>query len=474
MTSPNLKSLPLVLALLFIALAATCGLAAPARDDLRAAVEAGEAAGKDFSGISASGLSLTRPNLAGTNLSGADLRGIAIAGGSLGGSNLSRANLRGAVLDRVSLVDADLSGCDLSGAILNLVNLDGANLADCAFRGTSFNNVLLSSGGGTHLPGLRAALQQATGQTLSRAWVAALSGDAFAFCYNVEDPAFWPGTPFTVNPLLAAPTNMGLSAKLRNDYFADQLLLDAKASAKDIQVLAIKLQDDPGLLAGRPLWAVLAGREVVDNLHQYFALSVPPFGPQTYRAQELADLWTGPFENLEPVGSLQVVRKPLLTITPTTKIATLPEQARLALRQASLIILDKRTYGPLVPGEAGLTRLAADLRAAAQNNDLERAQRLAVWGIFPRQCLIGSRTEACDFLREASAVLEGDSKRAAQAALAGYEPALAGLEQQWPELGVKGETMTDETRGRYLKAADLVAAMAVADRAAAAEVAKIR
>lgn len=470
MTSPRSKPMLLALALL----AATCSLAAPTSDDFRAAVASGEAAGKDFSALSAPGLTLSRPNLSGTNLSGADLRGIAITGGTLSGCNLSRANLRGAVLDRVSLVDADLTGCDLSGATLTLANLDGANLADGVFRGTSFSNVLLSSGGGTHLPGLRAALQQATGLTLSRAWVAGLSGDAFAFCYNTEDPRFWPGTPFTVNPLLAGPANLGLQARLRSDYFAEQLLLDEKSAPKGVQLLAVRLQDDPGLLGGSPLWAVLTGREVVDKQRQYFALSVPPFGPQTYRAQELLDLWTGPWGNLEPVGSLQVVRKPLLTITAGAKLNTLPEQAKLAMQQAAQIILDKRTYGPLIPGEAGLTRLASDLRAAANSGDLERAQRLAAWGILPRQCLIGSRTEACDFLTEALPGLEGDKALAAQAALAAYQPALLGLQEQWPELDTKAEAMTGEARERYVKAADLIGAMAVADRTAAAAFLKAR
>ena len=472
---PSQRSKPqLLVCALLLALAATACFATPTREQFSAAVASGAAAGKDFSAVCASGLTLTRPDLTSTNLSGADLRGVTITGGSLSGCNLSRANLRGAVLDRVSLVDADLGGCDLSGAVFNLVNLDGANLADCVFHGTSLSNVLLSSGGGTHLPGLRAALQQATGLKLSRAWVAGLSGDAFAFCYNTENPTFWPGTPFTVNPLLAAPTNMGLSAKLRSDYFADQLLLDAKAAGTGVQMLAIKLQDDPGLLAGRPLWAVLAGREVVDNQHQYFALSVPPFGPMTYRAQELVDLWTGPWENLEPIGSLQVVRKPLLTITPSARAATTAEQARLALRQASQIILDKRTYGPLVPGEAGLTRLAAELRAAGESGDLERARRLAPWGVFPRQCLVGARTEACDFLAEATAGLQGQNKEAAQAAVEGYGRALGGLRDQWPDLDCTGETMTAQSRERFQQAADLVAAMAVADRAAATYFASIQ
>lgn len=286
--------------------------AAPSREDVTAAL-AGEMRGKDLSGAQAPGLTVARRDLSASSWQQADLRGGSLAEVNLAGAKLAGANLRGAVLDRVSLVDADLSGCDLSGALLNLVNLDGANLADCVFTGARLQQVLLTSSGGTHLPGLRLALQQAGGAPLSRPWVAALSGDAFAFVYNTEAPGFWPNTPFTVNPLLAAPALLGLEAKLRNDYFADLLLMDEKEAAKAVQLLPVRLVDDPGLLQGRPLWAVLTGRETADK-KTYFSLNVPPFGPQTYRSQDLLDGWRGPWENLEPVGGAQLVHKPLLTI----------------------------------------------------------------------------------------------------------------------------------------------------------------
>jgi hypothetical protein len=448
------RALPLPL--LFLLLVTTFCHAAPTSDDLLVAIRSGQAAGKDFAGVVAPGLVLTGQDLTGINLQGADLRGALLTGVNLTKANLGHANLRGATFDGVSLCDADLRECDLSGATLKLVTFDGADLTDSRFSGADLGLAMFSGGGGTHLPGLRLALQQVTGQELSRAWVAGLSGDVFAFCYDTENASFWPGTPFTVSPLLAAPAALGVEAKLRSDYFAEQLLMDEKASAKGVHLLAVKAADDPGLLRGRPLWAVLSGRETVTKERSYFVLNIAPFGPQTFRKQELLDLWAGPWENLEPVGSLQVVRKPLLTLTLKGPLATKPEQARAALRQGALILLDRRTYGPLVPGEAGLARLAAQLRAAGENRDLEAARRLAPWGDMPRQCLLSSRTQACAFLTEAATVLEGDAKQAAETALAAYQPALETLGGQWPGLELQGETMSDEAAQRYLKAADIV------------------
>lgn len=459
-------SLRLLPVLLLPLMAAAIASAAPTRDDLTEAVAAGQAAGKDFSGVVAPGLSISDKDLTGITLSGADLRGAILQGVNLTQAVLNRASLRGAVLDRVSFIDADLSGCDLSGTTLKLVNFDGANLTDCDLTGARLQQALLTSGGGTHLPALRLALSKATGAQFSRAWVAGLSGDAFAFCYNTENPIFWPGTPFTVSPLLAAPAILGLQAKLRNDYFADQLLMDEKACAKGIQILPVSLPDDAGLLQGRPLWAVLAGRETTDK-RAYFALVVPPFGPRTYRTQDLLNVWQGPWENLEAAGGLQVVRKPLLTITPKTVLPTPEEQAKAILQQAATIILDKRTYGPLVPGAAGLAKLAGALRAAGQNADVEAAKRLAPWQDFPRQCVIGSGADASAFLVEAAVCLTGDAKRSAQDALALYQTALKPLTDGWPGLDLPGEAMTKQDCDRYLRAADLVGTLAAAEQKAA-------
>lgn len=462
-----------VLATLLLLLVAAALPAAPTAGDFTQALDAHATAGKDFSGLQAPGLSVNGQDLSAIQLSGADLRGAIFSDTILNQARLSRASLRGALLERVSLVDADLSGCDFSGATLRLVNLDGANLTDCDFTGTRLDQALLSSNGASHLPALRLALAQATNQTFSRAWVAALSGDAFTFCYNTENAAFWPGTPFAVNPLLAAPTLLGLEAKLRSDYFAEQLLLDEKAGAKGIQLLPVKLPEAAGIAQGRPLWGVLAGREKA-GLQSYFAFIVPPFGPQTYRSPELLAAWLGPWENLEPAGGLQVVRKPLVTITPKTVLPTPEEQAKAALRQAATMITERRTYGPLVPGALGLSKLAAELRAAAQAEDTAAVRRLAPWQDFPRQCLIGSLTDACAFLTEALPVLNGEAKQAAQEALGLYQAALPPLAQQWPRLDLTGEQMTPQLRARCTQAADIVGALAAAELKAAEGFAKVQ
>lgn len=464
-TRSSAVALLLASALLLTVLAAGAS-AAPTAEEVLALAKAGEVAGKDLSGAQAAGIVLEGQNLRGVGLREADLRGVILRGCDLAGANLSRANLRGAVLEQVSLLDADLSGCDLSGALIRLTNLDGANLIDCRFTGASLDAVLLTSSGGTHLPGLRVALQQATGQQFSRPWVAALSGDAFAFVYNTENPGFWPGTPFTVNPLTAAPAILGLQTKQREDYFSDQFLMDEKKSAEGVHLLPMRATQDPGVLQGRPLWAVVAGREK-DEKRTYFALYVPPFGPQTYRSSELVELWTGPFENLEPAGSLRTVRKPLVTIITGGQVPAPAEQARAVLRQAAQIIVDRRTYGPLVPGEAGLTKLAAELRAAAQTGDLEAARRLAVWGGYPHQCLLGARREACDFLREAVPLLEGQPKAAAEAVLGLYQSNVQLLAHDWPGLQTTAETMDAAAKQRYLQAADLIGQCAANERRAA-------
>ncbi|MHB8994649.1 MAG: pentapeptide repeat-containing protein [Armatimonadota bacterium] len=456
--SPRAVALSLCLLLL-----GALAYAAPARDDLLAAINAGQARGGDFSGVQAAGIQVSGQDLTGINLAGADLRGASLTAVRLDDANLSRANLRGAILDSVSLRGADLSGCDFSGAILKLVALDGASLTETRFSGADLGLAMFSVGGGTHLPGLRLALQQLTGQEISQAWIAGLSGDAFAFCYNTENAAFWPSTPFTVGPLRAAPAAFGIEAKLHGEAFAQQTLMDDTVAPKTVRLLAVKAVDDQGLLQGRPLWAVLAGREIVTKDRAYFALNLPPFGLQTYAKKDLLSIWTGPWENLEPVGSLQVVRTPMLTLTLTGSLSSREAQARTALRQASQTLLDRRTYGPLVPGEAGLAKLAADLRSAGENHDLEAARRLAPWGDLPRQCLLSSRAEACAFLTEAATVLEGEAKQAAQTALATYQAALQPLEKQWPGLEVTGETMAPAAAQRYLQAADIIGNFSVAE-----------
>jgi hypothetical protein len=191
---------------------------------------------------------------------------------------------------------------------------------------------------------------------------------------------------------------------------------------------------------------------------------VPPFAEGNYRWEELDDIWAGPWETLEPSGSAeQKVKRPLISLVRQRSSPKKQEQARAALKQAVAIIGERRTYGPLVGGEAGSTRLAAALKTGAEMGDVEAAKKLALWEEVPRQCLIGSRTEACEFLEEASLVLEGDAREAVLQAAAVYRSALNALTTRWPGLAVGAQTTTPELRERYAKAAEEISAVAAAE-----------
>ena len=392
---------------------------------------------------------------------------------SLQKADLRQANLRGAVFERVDLLNADLSGADLSGAVLCLVNLENANLTGALLDGATFEGAGFSLSGAPYLAALHLALQNATNEQLSRAWVAGLSGDAFAFSYGPDPqaatrtPGFWPGLPFNANPLLAAATNLGLTATLTKDAASERVLLD-KLQEKTIYLLPVKL---PGVnervTQGKPLWAVITSRDVRDE-GTFYVLQAPPFGSHELRQGELfGEIWGGPWDTTDPVGTMLPARRQLVAIRCGVAQPT-SDQVLAALRQAVTIIAEKRTYGPLTPGAAGLTRLAGELRAASKGLDSEDAKRLVTWQRFPRHCLIGSLNLACDFLGEAALVLPADTQQSCTEAKLVLRSALTGLDTKWPALSAAGDALTPEQSAAFAQAADLVAEVAAAEHKAAA------
>ncbi|MEN6549604.1 MAG: pentapeptide repeat-containing protein [Armatimonadia bacterium] len=441
---------------------ATAVFAAPTASDLTAALDAGKARGADFAGLQAPGLALRNADLSGTNLQKSDLRGSSLAGVNLTGANLFQSTLRGAVLSSVNLTEANLADVDLSGAILQNINLDGASLAAARLDGTRFEAPLLTATGAPHLTALRLALQQAPGTQFTRAQVAAFSGDAFTFVYNTQDPAFWPGTPFCYGPLMTAPAVLGLEAKLRTDYTAEHYLIDDKEAARGIHMLALRLTapEQRALLSG-PVWVLLSGRQPTDK-HTYFTLTAPLFGTLIMRRDELVTAWSDPVDLLQPVAGAATGKKPLLTITPKAELPPLEDQVKVVTRQAVAMITDKRTYGPLVPGEAGWLKLAADLNAAAQTGDWEAARRLAAWQDFPRQCVLGSTTLAAEYLAQAAASLPPALSLPLTDAAAQYQMQ-ATLLASWPLLDA-AETAPAGWQDKLNRAAELAAGMAATDR----------
>ena len=460
------RCLPLALLLPVLTTLSLPAHPAPDATSIAADAAAGRGQGADVSGAAAPGLTLRNCDLSGSNWSRADLRGASFTMLSLRGGDLSQANLRGAVLAGVDLTEANLVGVDLSGAILRGVLLEGATMAACRTDGALFDHPLLSATGASHLTALRSALQTATGVALSRAQVAALSGDAFTFVYNTQDATFWPGQPFIANPLLAAPAALGLEAKLRQEYQAEKLLMDEKESAKGVQMLPVRMPAaEQALSGGGPVWAVVAGRQVEDK-HTYFNLLVPLLGTVILRKDELTRAWAEQADTLEPVGAVPIARHALLTIAARPAVASPADQLRAAVRQAAAVITDKRTYGPLVPGEAGLLRLAGDLRVAAEKNDWEAARRLGAWQHYPLQCLRGARKLAAEYLAGAAEAAEGTARGQLQEAANVYQLELSALDR-WPLLPSEAQTPPAGWQDLYRQAAELVAGLAAAEGKAA-------
>lgn len=433
---------------------------------------AGEAINGDFSGARAAGLAVSHCSLAASNWRNADLRGASLVAVSLEKADLRGANMRGAVLERVDLLNADLRGADLSGAVLCLTNLENAQLEGCRFDGAIFEGNAFSLTGAPYLVALHLALQHASGQQFSRPWLAGLSGDAFAFCYNTRDAGRWPGVPFNINPMTAAATNLGLQAAFSSDAVAEKTLFD-KLQEKSVHVLALELSGeadaakvDARLTQGGPVWGLVLGREDTET-GPALKLFAPPFGERVVRRDQLmTGVWGGPWGTPEPAGIAFPARRQLVTIQRGVPLPA-ADQAALALAQAAAMITDKRTYGPLVPGESGLLRLASELRSASKSLDSDQAKQLLAWQRYPRHCLIGSLGMACDFLGEAAAVVPTEKQAACQEARMLLRSALRTLDTRWPPLSANAEALSPEQSAAFAQAADIVAEVAAAERKAA-------
>lgn len=433
---------------------------AEAREEIIRAVQAGEATNRDFSGVSAAGLKLMHCNMKNTSWRQADLRGAHFVAVSLENADLREANLRGAILERVNFSQANLAEADCSGALFCLCNFANAQLKNCRLEGATFEGYAYSPTGAAHLLALQMALQMASGQQFSLAWLAGLSGDAFAFAYNTQEPGCWPGVPFSVNPASAAAQNLGLQALFVKETQAEKILL-SKPPEQAVYMLALRLPDiDERLLGGQPVWAVLTEREAKQRGALFFRLLAPPFGEQYVSQKELLyKLWSGRWNTLDPVGTALPARRQLIII-PNGAPRPPAEQLSVALRQAAVILMEKRTYGPLIPGSAGWQRLAADLQQAAQSPDSVLAQRLLPWQRLPRHSVIAALKLAAEFLTEAKPLLPPEKLPACGEALQLLSLAQKALDTRWPTLKANTEALTKEQAESFAQAAQIISEIA--------------
>lgn len=442
------------------------GMAEPLSREALATLFAEDVAlrGRSFAGASAAGMDLVELDLQNTGWQNADLRGTRFVRCNLGGADLTGASARGALLVASNLADAVMSHADLSGAILRGVNLAGAKLSDCRLDGTRFEDVRLSSNGGTHVAALTLALRKATGVEYGRAWVNGLSGDAFCFTYNTEFPPCWPCAPHYQHPVIAAGQLAGVEVELQADLSPAESYERLKKAVRagdvcmiPVQLTSPQLWDDQQ----RGVWALVegigsvAGAEGADLVD----LIVPPFGMREYNERELLSKWAGPWPTLQPVGQGQsTARYPMLVMKRTEEATDPALQLVPALQTAAGMIRDERIVGPLVPGARGLAKLAEQLHGAGTDQDMERMRELAGWSLHPRQCLAGSRTEAYRFCTAAVQYCKEPNRSVVLQLAAMYETEAKLLGEMFPTLvATEGERPVAEELGeRFVAAAQVV------------------
>ncbi|NSW58535.1 MAG: pentapeptide repeat-containing protein [Armatimonadetes bacterium] len=438
-----------------------------------ATVRAMAADGKDLSGSSLSGLDLSALQLANaravqTNWTNAILRGATFRLVDMQDARFDEVIARGAVFDGCVLVNATLRHADLSGAQFLNAQLAGADFTGSRLRGAEFEGCTYSRTGGFHAGAVAAALgalsagEQLTGaQTLSADLAAGLTGEPFAFVYDTEDPTRWPMAPFTESPVRAAAMTAGHNAKAIYDASpADALqTLTRSLKAGKICLLPVSLQGEEmsGSDFDRAFWGAAVAYN--DNVKPpRIVVIVPPFGKREYEPGDLVSRWSGPWPTLEPAGAERSQAKfPLYVLTRGPESRSMRTTVLWALEQAIAMVREPRTYATLVPGLAGLKRLAGDLQLASQpETDPGFLARLAPWSGRPRDLLISARKAAADFLDAASAqMLEADRPLLNQAAGL-YRGEAQILEENFPALNGEQGAPLEVQRQSFAKAAAVI------------------
>lgn len=447
--------------------------------EVRELAEAGKSfrgaalAGMDLAALRSSGL-----DLRGTNWARADLRGASFSAVNLAGASLDEAIARGARFVDCEMVGVTMRHADLSGALFRGVQLAGADLAGSRLHGAEFDGVMYSRTGGRHTSAIAVALA-----TLAAAepevgvspWTpplaAGLSGDAFAFVYNTADARQWPLAPFTESPVRAAMAAAGHDVTALFDLSAaraTEALVEALQGGK-VCLLPLSLagEEIQGADLKQAFWAAAVTMNDIERPARAVLL-VPPFGRREYVPAQLADRWAGPWPTLAPAGAERSeARHPMYVISRGEAPRPPREAVLAALRHATAIVNDRRTYGALVPGVPGLERLAEDLNRAARSGDVQLVSALAAWDGTPRRLLISARRQAAEFLEQAADVMLPMERPDMARAAALYRNEVDILANRFPALKTDATLTMEETRARYARAAGVISEVARIEAAAA-------
>ncbi len=406
----------LTICLMIIVLAGPAPLLAQEQlstEQIKEMLAAGESlAGANLGPAQLPGISLDGVSLDSTIWAGADLRGAEFSKVSLKAAQVTATNARGARFADCDLSRALFQDSDLAGASFTNVLLWGTTLTNTNLRGAHLEGVSLSPCGAPHLMALSLALgplaggpaTNATHPLAAPAIVAGLSGDAFSFVYDPENPGAGPGQPFTQNPIIAAAEVLGCEAEpywRLSQAVAFKKLRTALDSGK-VCVLPLKIAI-PGTTGNgleKPFWAV-ASELVVEGGEAVCHLNVPPFGEMLLPAAELDDRWQQAQVTLQPpTAQPPEVRYPLIILSPPTRPLSQQQTALWALGRAARLMTatNAGSQTTLYPGLEGLQKLSADLADANAADDGVRLIALAAWENRPRLSLIGARRAAADFL----------------------------------------------------------------------------
>ncbi len=405
--------------------------------DSRAAVQGAIASGRPLAGADLSTLPLAGLDFVGLDLKGtkwfqADLRGARFTQCQLQGADFTAAYVNGAVFRSCQLQEAVFTGAVLAGGYFSTCDVSGSVFTDAKVGGVTLEDVTLFPTGAAHLPAIRDAIRLRGGAQFSAAWLAAVSGDAFAFTYDRKERAAWPGTPMTFNPIVLAPETLGYDVTYKAN------MESAEGAGKEltavlrrglVAILPMRLAGgglDGNAVAGAVWVAAYDMQRSRGNPET--VLVHTPFGPMEFGFEDLLSRWRGPWPTLLPAGEAPFAGEfPLCTIG--AQKAELDERAvaLTALRQASAIMNEPRSFASLSGGFAAYGSLIQDF----SNPDVEVAD-LIHWSGVPRRALSASRNLAAEFLTEAAPKLPEASQTSLSEAAALYGESAVLLRDEWP------------------------------------------
>ncbi len=405
----------------------------------------------DFGSAKLARLYLQDVNLEASDWTDADLRGAWFVDCSMSGAQITDTNARGISFEGSDLSFATISDSDLAGASITNSLLWGTTLQDVELRGAHLQGNRLSPSGAGHLMALSLALQQvpprgvgtaATSHELAALeTVASLSGDAFGFVYDAENPGAWPGQPFTQNPIVAAAEVLGCPVKtewrLSQAVAFERLRTALEAGDVCMLPLQISFPGVSGDTLAQPLWAVATELTAVGD-QVLCRLTVPPFGEMLLEAEQLDEKWRPARATLQPASAAPPeVKYPLITIQRPSRSLSHQQTVLWVIGNAIEMMkaISTSSESTLYPGLQGLQKLASDLAAADAADDGVKLVQLSAWEGLPRLSFIGARRAAADFLSQVSEhFLPQQADLLLETAMLLYSEA-AMLETQWQPFG---------------------------------------